>query len=106
MMTISFPILIAHAQIAVSSTFAASVGQSAGSFIAQNPMVMWIALVLGVPLAFWFVDVLIDMLGSFTISEISGAGRRHKQTPAERAIELHREFEKIIKETGVHTDAK
>ena len=93
-------LLIAHAQVAVSSTFAASVGQTAGAQMAQPGMVFWIALVLGVPLAFWFIDVLIDMLAG---AQWSG---RHRETPAERAIALHERFKKVEKETGIHTDAK
>jgi len=95
-------LLIAHAQIAVPSSTAAQVGASAGSQLGQTGMVFWIALVVGVPLAFWFIDFLIDMMISATINHKT----HRKMLAADKAIALHEQFKKVEKGTGVHTDAK
>lgn len=92
--------LIAHAQIQLPSSTAASIGQTAGNQIAQGGMVFWIALVLGVPFAFWLVEVLVDMLTSIP------SRRTKAETPAGRAVALHERFKKIEKEAGIHTNVK
>ena len=55
---------IVYAQISVPTSSASSIGQTASAQMSEPGTLFWLALVLGVPLAFWIMEMLLDTLAN------------------------------------------